>query len=85
MRRTIADRKAMPDAIVREGGPTIFECVWCGHRFDLAKAYEPLYMAYICPCCDAGHTEEGPHYVLERDGKAALRSYHRDRRDGREP
>lgn len=85
MRRTIEASKLMQDVPVLDDGPPVFECVWCGYRFDLNENYYPMYRALICPCCRAGHKEEGPHFVLEHNGKEGLRGYHRERREGKLP
>lgn len=83
MRRSIAMRKAMCDISVDEKGPLVFECIWCGHRFDLARSYEPAYDVYLCPCCDAGHTAEGSHFILDRKGRRSLYHHHILRREGK--
>ena len=56
--------RRLPDVPVTDDGPPVFECVHCGHRFDMEKAFQPRFDALECPDCHAMHDREGPHWVL---------------------
>ena len=76
-RLTLRQRIDLPNVPVRDGGPPVFECLWCLHRFDMQKAYVPLYDSMQCPRCLAIYDPEGPHWVLTREGTRTFRIKHR--------